>query len=406
MSILFYKKQVIFLKKFLALIFALIFLFSGCENQSNINTETIKSENENIIGVWINYNEIHAIIEDCETQSQLNEKIKFMLNEYNKYNINTIFIHSRAFDDSFYSSKIYQPSEYCSNDNSQLKFDVLQSFIDLSNEFNIEIHAWVNPYRIRKDNKVELINKNTLASEWYTQNPEDQRLIITENSIFYNPASMEVQKYVLSGVKEILENYNVDGVHIDDYFYPTTNENIDTEFYNEYVKQGGKLSLADYRRQNVNSLVTSIYSLVKTYNKDLCFSISPSADIDADYNSHYADVFLWASKKGYVDYIIPQIYFGFEHETMPFENVINEWINLKSDNTKIAIGLSVYKSGEVDIFAKSGSNEWIENADILKRQIQIINNNENLNGYSYYSSLYLINDYNENLKQEKQNLLS
>ena len=394
------------MKKFLALIFALVFLFSGCENPSKVNTETIKNENENIIGVWINYNEIHAIIEDCETQSQLNEKIKFMLNEYNKYNINTIFIHSRAFDDSFYSSKIYQPSEYCSNDNSQLKFDVLQSFIDLSNEFNIEIHAWVNPYRIRKDNKVELINKNTSAGEWYTQNPEDQRLIITENSIFYNPASMEVQKYVLSGVKEILENYNVDGVHIDDYFYPTTNENIDTEFYNEYVKQGGKLSLADYRRQNVNSLVTSIYSLVKTYNKDLCFSISPSADIDADYNSHYADVFLWASQKGYADYIIPQIYFGFEHETMPFENVINEWINLKSDNTKIAIGLSVYKSGEVDIFAKSGSNEWIENADILKRQIQIINNNENLNGYSYYSSSYLINDYNENLKQEKQNLLS
>lgn len=394
------------MKKFLALIFAFVFLFSGCENQSKLNTETIRNENKNIIGVWINYNEIHAIIEECETQSKLNEKIKFMLNEYIKYNINTIFIHSRAFDDSFYSSKIYQPSEYCSDDNNQLKFDVLQSFIDCSNDFDIEVHAWVNPYRIRKDNKTELINKSTLAGKWYTENPKDQRLIITENSIFYNPASIEVQKYVLSGVKEILENYNVDGIHIDDYFYPTTNENIDTEFYSEYVKQGGKLSLADYRRQNVNSLVTSIYSLVKTYNKDLCFSISPSADIDADSNSHYADVILWASQKGYADYIIPQIYFGFEHETMPFENVINEWSNLNTENTKIAIGLSVYKSGDVDIFAKSGSNEWVENADILKRQIQIINNNEKLNGYSYYSSSYLINDYNENLKQEKQNLLS
>lgn len=394
------------MKKILALIFALTFLFSGCENSTKENTEIVKPKNENIIGVWINYNEIHSIVEACETQLQLNDKIKFMLNEYKKYSINTIFIHSRAFDDCFYSSKIYQPSEYCSNDNNQLKFDILQSFLDCSKEFNIEIHAWVNPYRIRKDNKTDLINKNTLAGEWYEQNPEDQRLIITETSIFYNPASMEVQKYVLSGIKEILDNYNVDGIHIDDYFYPTTKENIDAEFYNEFVKQGGKLSLSDFRRQNVNSLVTSIYSLVKSYSNDLVFSISPSADIKADYNSHYADVKLWTSQKGYADFIIPQVYFGFQHETMPFESVLNEWIDLKTDNTKIAIGLSIYKSGEVDTFAKSGSNEWIENTDILKRQIQIINNNAHLNGYSYYSSSYLINDYNENLKQEKINLIS
>ena len=394
------------MKKFLALILVSLFLLSGCENISNKNTEIIKTETDNIIGVWINYNEINAIVKECETQSQLNEKIKYMLNEYNKYSINTIFIHSRAFDDSFYRSKIYQPSEYCIKDNNELKFDVLQSFIDCSNDFDIEVHAWVNPYRIRKDNKTELINKSTLAGEWYAQNPKDQRLIITENSIFYNPASIDVQKYVLSGIKEILDNYNVDGIHIDDYFYPTTNENIDTEFYNEYIKQGGKLSLTDYRRENVNSLVTSIYSLIKSYNNNLCFSISPSADIDADCNSHYADVKLWASQKGYADYLIPQIYFGFEHETMPFESVLNDWINLKTENTKIAIGLSVYKSGEVDVFAKSGSNEWIENTDIIKSQIQLIDNNENLNGYSYYSSSYLINDYNENLEQEKLNLLS
>ncbi len=394
------------MKKFLALILAFVFLFSGCENSSNENKEIVNPKNENIIGVWINYNEIYSIIEACETQPQLNEKINSMLNEFQKYNINTIFLHTRAFDDCFYNSEIYPPSEYSVNDEGKLKFDVLKSFIDCSKDLNIEIHAWINPYRIRKDNKIDLINKNTLAGELYAKNPQDQRLIITENSIFYNPAYIEVQKHVLSGIKEILDNYNVDGIHIDDYFYPTTSETIDTEMYNEYIKKGGSLSLADFRRQNVNSLLTSIYSFVKTYSNDLVFSISPSADIKADYNSHYADVKLWASQKGYADFIIPQIYFGFQHETMPFEKVLNDWINLKTDNCKMAIGLSVYKSGETDIFAKSGSNEWIDNTDILKRQIQIINNNENLNGYSYYSSSYLINDYNENLIHEKQNLLS
>lgn len=394
------------MKKFFALILIIIFIFSGCENTTNETTEITQKLNENIIGVWINYNEIQNLIDDCDNQSQLNNKIISMLNEFRKYNINTIFLHSRAFDDCFYNSKLYPPSEYCVNDNNELKFDVLQSFIDCSKDFNIEIHAWVNPYRIRKDNKTDLINKNTLAGEWYAKNPQDQRLIITNNSIFYNPAYIDVQKYVLSGIKEILENYSVDGIHIDDYFYPTTSDTIDTEIYNDYVKYGGKLSLADFRRQNVNSLITSIYSLVKSYNQDLCFSISPSADIDADYNSHYADVELWASQKGYADFIIPQIYFGFDHETMPFETVLNEWLKLKTENCKIAIGLSIYKSGKIDNYAKSGSSEWLDNTNILKRQISIIDNNENLNGYVYYSCDYLLNDFNENLQQEKLNIIS
>lgn len=394
------------MKKFLALVLTIIFIFSGCEKTTKENTEIPQPPNENIIGAWINYNEIQNLIIDCDNQAQLNNKIISMLNEFTKYNINTIFLHSRAFDDCFYSSKIYPPSEYCVNYNNELKFDILQSFIDCSKDFNIEIHAWVNPYRIRKDNKTDLINKNTLAGELYTQNFQDQRLIITENSIFYNPAYIEVQKYVLSGIKEILDNYNVDGIHIDDYFYPTINETIDTEIYNDYIKNGGKLSLADFRRQNVNSLISSIYSLVKSYNQDLCFSISPSADIDADFNSHYADVKLWASQNGYADYLIPQIYFGFQHETMPFESVLNDWLQLKTDNTKIAIGLSIYKSGMIDSYAKSGSSEWLDNTDILKRQISIINNNEKLNGYVYYSCDYLLNDFNDNLKQEKLNIFS
>ena len=394
------------MKKFLALILIVIFMFSSCEKSTKENAVTPQSSNENIIGVWINYNEIQNFTNDCDNQTQLNEKIISMLNEFRKYNINTIFLHLRAFDDCFYSSKIYPPSEYCVNDNNELKFDILQSFIDCSKDFNIEIHAWVNPYRIRKDNKTDLINKNTLAGRWYAENPNDQRLIITENNIFYNPAYIEVQKYVLSGIKEILDNYSVGGIHIDDYFYPTTSEKIDTEIYNDYIENGGTLSLADFRRQNINTLMTSIYSLVKSYNKDLCFSISPSADIDADFNSHYADVKLWALEKGYADYLIPQIYFGFQHETMPFETILNEWLKLKTDNSKISIGLSIYKSGKIDNYAKSGSNEWLDNTNILKRQISIINNNENLNGYVYYSCEYLLNDFNENLKQEKLNIIS
>lgn len=393
------------MKKIFAILISFAVLLSGCEKTAQKSENTEPSENsEKIIGVWINYNEIYDLISSCNNEEELNGKIKSMLNEFLKYRINTVFLHCRAFDDAFYNSAIYLPSEYCQNSLGELKFDVLKAFIINAKEYDIDIHAWINPYRIRKDGKVEKINDNSLAGKWYKENSQDQRLIITDNSIFYNPASQEIQKYILNGVREILDNYDIVGIHIDDYFYPTTSKSIDTEFFNEYADNGGVLNLSDFRRQCVNSLVSSMYSLVKSYGDDLIFSISPSANIEADYNSCYADVELWASEKGYADYIIPQIYFGFKHETMPFEKLLSEWANLKSDNVKIAVGIAVYKSGEVDYYAKSGKNEWTENSNILLNQINAIDS-DGLNGYVYYSSKYLLNDYNEILAEEKKNIL-
>ncbi len=394
------------MKKIFSLILIVVCLFCGCEDKAKTNLNNSETNNENLVGVWINYNEINFLINKCETENQLNTEICSMLEKFLEFKINTIFLHCRAFDDCFYVSKIYQPSKYCLNADNCLKFDILQAFIDCANNYGIEIHAWLNPYRIRNDSNFSLINEKSHAGKWHQKNPLDERLIITENSIFYNPSSIDVQKYILDGIKEILINYNVDGIHIDDYFYPTTNKNIDVGIYEKYIKNGGKLSLEDYRRNNVNTLIASIYSLVKSYNSKICFSISPSADIYTNYNLHYADVELWATQKGFVDYIIPQIYFGFKHETMPFESVVNDWINLKTDNTKIAIGVSIYKSGEVDVYAKSGCNEWIDYSDVLKRQISLINSNDLISGYVFYSSSYILNDYNDNLKQEKINIIS
>lgn len=382
-----------------------MFAFYGCQQDKLFEDKSAEVQ-EDIVGVWINYNEIYSLVSKCSTTEELNEEINEMLSEFVKYKINTVFLHCRAFDDCFYSSEIFTPSIYCCDDSGNLKFDILDAFIENSAKYNIEVYAWINPYRIRNDNNADLINKNSLAGKWYEQNELDQRLIITENSIFYNPASIEVQKYILDGIKEILNNYSIDGIHIDDYFYSTTDESIDTEFYLEYINNGGTLSLENFRRENINTMISSIYSIVKSYGEDMCFSISPSADIETNYSTFYADVELWASEHGYADYLIPQLYFGFEHETMPFADLLNKWSELKSENVKIAIGLSVYKSGEVDVYAKSGSNEWIDNSNILKKQIDLILNNQSLDGYAFYSSRYLLNNYNLNLENEKLNILS
>ena len=104
---------------------------------------------------------------------------------------------------------------------------------------------------------------------------------------------------------------------------------------------------------------------------DAVFSISPTGNIRKNKSSHYADVELWLSRKGFTDWIVPQIYYGFEHEDMPFENVAKEWLKLSEDSSvKLVCGLAAYKQGEADNGAGRGKNEWTENGDVISRQIE------------------------------------
>lgn len=403
MSTIFYKKGGKFLKKIFLLSLIVIFLFSSCVFLP-ATQEDKSADNQKFVGVWITYKEIESLCGESKNEEQLKSNIEAMLITLKKYKVNNIFLHVRAFDDCFYSSSIFNVSYYCSDENGNLKYDVLKYFIEVSEQYNISVHAWLNPYRIRNDNRVDKISKTSFAGELLAENSNDERIILTENSIYYNPAYPEVQNYVLNGIREIIENYNVSGIHIDDYFYPTTNERIDKNIYDDYIMSGGDLSLADFRRNEVNSLISSIYSLVKSYDDNLLVSISPSADIKKNYNNSYADVKLWAQNKGYVDIIIPQLYYGFEHSTMPFDDLLNEWMLLQNENTKIVVGLAVYKAGNEDVYAQEGSNEWLENYDILAKQINCINS-EYAFGWSYFSASYLCENVSKALENEKNNMI-
>lgn len=398
------------MKKFFMLILIVLFIFTSCAPIDNENTLDSTEKNENskknyLVGAWIYYNEIQDLVESADSYQKFELSVREKIGILKEYGVNTVFLHTRAFDDAFYKSSIFSVSEYCRNKNGDLKFDVLSVFIKVGHELGVEIHAWINPYRIRKDSETEKIDKNSLAYNWYSKNPNDQRLIICNNGIYYNPASVEAQKHIIDGIREILNSYDVDGIHFDDYFYPDASQKIDSEFYKAYINAGGSLSLSDYRRQCVNTLILSVYSLIKGYGDDICFSISPSANIDNDYKACFADVRLWASEKGYVDYLIPQIYFGFEHEKMPFESILSEWRALKNDSVKIAVGLPLYKTGQKDSYAKSGENEWVENTDIISRQIDMILNDNNMDGFVYYSASYLYkSDPSESLSGELSNI--
>ncbi len=403
MSTIFYKKGELFLKKIFILIFIVVFSFSSCVFLPETQ-EDKSADNQKFVGTWITYKEIENLCNESQNEEQLTSNIEAMLITLKKYKVNNLFLHMRAFDDCFYSSSIFNVSDYCKDNNGNLKFDILDYFIEIAEKYNISVHAWLNPYRIRNDNQIDKIPKNSFAGELLSGNGNDERIIHTENSIYYNPAYPEVQNYVLNGIREILENYDVSGIHIDDYFYPTTDEEIDKEIYDDYIISGGNLSLADFRRNAVNSLISSVYSLVKSYDENLLVSISPSADIEKNYNNSYADVKLWAQNNGYADILIPQLYYGFNHSTMPFDDLLNEWMNLQNESTKIVIGLAVYKAGNEDVYAQEGSNEWLENDDILSKQINCINT-EYAFGWSYFSASYLCENISEELENEKNNII-
>ncbi len=371
-----------------------LFVISSCSNE---NDDLMKNGehselNEPFIATWINYNEIADLIQNADTQSEFEKIIAEKVEVLNEYKINNIFLQVRAFDDAFYSSSIVPKSKFCFNKD----IDVLKAFVEVCHSNNIKIYAWINPYRIRNDDNINEI-KNEFAVN-LLENSE--KMIVTDNSIYYNPAYSDIQKYILDCVKEIIYNYEIDGIHIDDYFYPTTDASIDKKIYNEFLNSGGKLSLNDYRRNCVNSLVSALYEISSQNN--LFFSISPNANIDINYNELYADVGLWINEYAFADYIIPQIYFGFENENMPFKDVLNDWMKYNMPN-KTIVGLAVYKYNKKDIYAGQGSGEWIKNDTIISAQIKY-SIEQGVKGISFYSASYLYNNIIE--ENEKKRIIS
>ncbi len=346
------------------------------------------SEDENFIFSWLSYLEL-SVTKDRQDEESYRKYIDSLFQNMKEISVTDVFVHVRAFADALYKSELFPSSKYvCGTQGEEMPFDVLEIVIDIAKSYDINVHAWINPYRVSAEDDISSLCDSNSAKIWYNEG-STQDVVVLNGGIYFNPASLKVQKLIIDGVKELMQNYDIKGIHIDDYFYPEKCNDFDKEQYSEYIKNGGSLSLADYRREQVNSLIKAIYSCVKAHGDDKVFSISPCASIDKAYNELYADVYSWCQKDGFCDIIIPQIYFGFENETMPFEECLSSWCEItNSGNTKLVIGLSLYKVGQADTFAGVGKNEWIENDDVLKRQIECLYEKD-CDGFALYSASYI-----------------
>ena len=375
-------------------VFFLIFLIFLTGDALIISNKYKKDNSDlEIRGVYISYIEYLSYFKD-NSMSFNKSYINKMLDNLKSININTIFLHVSPFSDSIYNSKIFPYSYTLTGvEGKNPGMDYLEYFLKEGRKRNIKIHAWINPYRISLTSDTTFLSKDNPAYNLLNTNS----VKITNNGIYYNPASSYVSSLILKQVSELITNYNIAGIHFDDYFYP--DNTIDLENYNDYKTLNNvDISLKEYRLNIINSLIKDVYSLIKNYNKELIFSIAPDGNINNNYTYHFADIKTWLSNNNYIDLILPQVYYGFNNQYKPFINTLNEWHDLIKNNSKIVPVLAFYKVGIIDNMAGYGTDEWLNNSYIINRQINYAKTLEKYHGYVLFRYDFL---FNKNLLNEK-----
>lgn len=377
---------------------------SSSAEQKPQNAPAVSGE---VRAVWISYLEYQSMLTG-KSEKEFKNSIKAMFTNLANDGFNTVYVHARSHSDAYYNSDIFPWSVYCTRTEGQNPgFDPLKIMVKEAHAAGLKIEAWINPYRISGNTDTNKISKGNPAYKWLDT---DKVVVVEKTGIFYNPADEDVIDLVVRGVEELVINYAVDGIHFDDYFYPTTDESFDNDYYKNYKSTGGRLSLAAWRRQNVNRLISRVYSAVKSINPDCVFGVSPTGNTNSNYSALYCDVYTWVTSAGYVDYICPQLYYGFNHKSLPYLTVLDEFDGMiTKSGVKLIIGLAAYKAGAEDTYAGStGKLEWTQNSDILSREVAAARRAKNYGGFALYRYDSLYNPAKsvaEIVGKEKRNLL-
>ncbi len=327
----------------------------------------------------------------------LKTEIKTILSNISEMGYNAVFFQVRPSADSFYESDIFPWSKYLTGQNGLAPldgFDPLTFLVEEAHKKGIEIHAWINPYRITKNGDEEYAS---ISSESPAKKHPEYVVKYSDGNYYFNPGIPEVRKMVADGAVEIVKNYQIDGIHIDDYFYPGTSFN-DAEAYNKYGS--GFSDIGDWRRNNVDLLIQEISEAVHKANKNVSFGISPFAiwmnsssnslgsntKGTESYNSHYADTRKWV-QNNWIDYIAPQIYWEVGHKSANYAELLSWWNNVASGSrTKLYIGLADYKSVGV-----SSKSVWYRGKEIEK-QLKLNDTYINVAGEIHYRYSSMLSD--------------
>ena len=363
---------------------------------SKATADTPESDEE-MRGVWVSYMELSMENESSKTQKAFEDKFTEIAQKCRESGFNTLIVQVHPFCDALYKSSYFPWSHILTGTQGENpQYDALQIMCDICKENNLKIHAWINPYRVSSNETPKKLSDNNP----YIKNSEIG--IKTDNGIFLDPSNETAQQLISDGVKEIAENYDVDGIQFDDYFYPTKDESFDKKQYEAYIEKYGKensMSLDNWRMQNVNTLICKVYRTIKSVDSSVEFGISPQGNIGNN-DGLYADVKSWCTCKGFADYICPQIYFSLENPALTFEDCLNSWTSLDFDeNVKLYVGLGGYKAGN----GEYDEETWLLSDSILADEYDILHNNKSVRGFMLYSYSCLEDD---TAKKEINNLIN
>ncbi len=366
--------------------------------------------------VWLSQFDLNAIYTNNGSQrdeSDYRKRIVTVIDNMQKCGFNTLIVQTRPYADSFYPSEICPPSKYVTGSYSKgFTYDPIKILIEEAHKKTLSVHGWINPLRAMTPTEINGISNEYKIKKWYLDSTKNGLYVVEVNKRLYlNPAYEDVRRLVVDGVDEMLKLYDFDGVHMDDYFYPTTDTSFDQKAYDDYKADGGRLSLKNFRYDVLNILVKDLYNKVKEYDNALLFGISPQGNMSNATDVTLADIKTWCSVDGYIDYICPQIYFGFEHQTQAFDKVCLQWQNIiKTPKVKLIIGMTLGKAlSKTDQWAGSGKNEWAENNDILKRCLEYTLTLDKCTGAAFFCYQYFYEPASETevieTKTERDNFI-
>ncbi len=284
-----------------------------------------------------------------------------------------VFVQVRSNGDAYYRSRVYPRAASWSQD-----FDPFQVFLEENQQVGLQVHAWINPYRCQTAGQMLKIPDTYPTRMWAQEQAEP--IVQVSGRWYLNPADEHAQALICTGAQELLDGYDIAGLHIDDYFYPTTEPELDAAAFAASRSE----DLTAWRTEQVNTLVAALYA--QAHAADRIFSISPRGDPAASAQLLYADPETWCSQSGYCDWILPQLYYGFDNETCGFAEMLALWQGMvQTDGVRLIPGICTYKVGQADDWAGTGRMEWLTEQEIPARQAAAVLET-GLNGVAVYSS--------------------
>jgi len=309
--------------------------------------------------VWVSYLEWQEM--NFSSEAAFTACAAPMLDDIAAAGATVVLVQVRPFGDALYPSDLFPFSHLCSGTQGiDPGFDPLAVLVAESHARGLELEAWLNPYRLQVGGTPQFCDTSPaiLHPDWVRQ---------TADGLYFDPANPAVRQYIADGIAELCERYPLDGIHFDDYFYPTTDPAFDTADY------PADLPLEEWRRQNVDELVSLCWQTAHRFG--VRFGIAPQGDLELNYSAQYSDVAKWLSTPGYCDYLMPQLYWGIEYTkngsaSHSLTALAERWAALpRAPEVALYAGLGAYRVGAGD--GSDAGEEWFT-GHALSTQVQTL----------------------------------